>query len=291
MRLLPARLDNALSGAPQSGGARILWMLNNLLLLVGLVLLLYGGGLYAGVAYQRYAARGDTSLPALWAVDGPLPSQTGVASDAPIGAAPSHDGQIVGAVPDAAQAAHRSAVTRVIIPSIGVDSKVVEVGWEIRRQVGQPVAFLQVPEYAVGQNSDSANPGEGGNIVLDGHVAGRGKVFKDLYYVKPGDPIILYSAGKQYQYIVRERLVLQEEGVSAQQQAGNARYIAPTPNEVVTLVTCWPLSGPNRFTQRVVVQALPSGLNAGISSSTVAIGGMLSQLVSWCIWLLAAISR
>lgn len=50
MRLLPARLDHAFSAAPQSGGARILWTLSNLLLLVGLALLLYVGGLYAQVA-------------------------------------------------------------------------------------------------------------------------------------------------------------------------------------------------------------------------------------------------
>src|SRR6185503_9007519 len=161
------------------------------------------------------------------------------------------------AVPDSAQAAKSPTVTRVSIPSIGVDSKVVEVGWDVEQQGGQQVAVWQVAEYAVGQHRGSANPGEGGNIVLAGHVGGYGKVFKDLFYVKPGDQITLYSAGQQYMYVVQERLLLTEEGVSAEQHAANAQYIAPTDHEVVTLVTCWPPKGPDRFTQRVVVRAVP----------------------------------
>jgi sortase A len=117
-------------------------------------------------------------------------------------------------VPDAARLAHQSMVTRLVIPSINVDSKVVEVGWEVVEQNGQQVAIWQVAKYAVGQHKGSANPGEGNNIVLAGHVGGYGKVFKDLYYVKSDDQITIYSAGQQYLYMVQERLVLQEESVS-----------------------------------------------------------------------------
>jgi sortase A len=113
-----------------------------------------------------------------------------------------------------------------------------------------------------GGSADPLIP-ERGNIVLADHVGGYGKVFKDLFYVKPGDPIILYSAGRQYRYTVQERLVLPEDGVSAQQQAANERYIESTPYELVTLVTCWPANGPTRFTQRVVVHAVPSSANVG----------------------------
>jgi LPXTG-site transpeptidase (sortase) family protein len=114
-----------------------------------------------------------------------------------------------------------------------------------------------VAEYAVGQHRGSSNPGEGGNVVLAGHVGGYGKVFKDLFYVNPGDQITLYSDGQQYLYTVQERLVLTEEGVSPEQRDANAQYIAPTDHEVVTLVTCWPPKGPTKFTQRVVVRAVP----------------------------------
>jgi sortase (surface protein transpeptidase) len=52
-------------------------------------------------------------------------------------------------------------------------------------------------------------------------------------------------------------VVVDEEGVSAEQQALNARYIQPTDRETVTLVTCWPATGKNRFSQRIIVRAVP----------------------------------
>jgi len=252
--------SSAKPAAQQPGRrARVLWTLGNLFMLVGVVLLVYVAGIYVQADYDRYAARGDTDLPAPVAVSAPaddepapftapvLNSSSGVTSE----------GQVVGAVPDSAQLAKAPSVTRVAIPSIGVDSKVVEVGWDIQQQGDQQVAIWQVAKYAVGQHRGSANPGDGGNIVLAGHVGGYGKVFKDLFYVKPGDQITLYSNGQQYLYTVQQRLLVTEEGVSPEQHAANAQLIAPTDHELVTLVTCWPWQGRNKFTQRVIVQAVP----------------------------------
>lgn len=242
--------------APLSVRARLFWTLGNALMLIGVVVLLYVGGLYTQADYARYAARGDTDLPP------PKPIARLIREEpapftAPVLNASTPEGNIVGAVPDAAQAAHESTITRVAIPSIGVDSKVVEVGWEIKEQGGQQIAVWQVAEYAVGQHRGSANPGEGDNVVLAGHVGGYGKVFKDLFYVQPGDQITLYSRDQQYLYVVQENLLLDEENVSDEERAANAEYIAPTDQEVVTLVTCWPASGPNKFSQRIVVRAVP----------------------------------
>jgi len=248
-----------------SGRARLFWTLGNLCMLIGVVLLLYVGGIYSQAEYERYAARGDTDLPAPVAVTSPQQSEEPAPFIAPVlnqsGSIESASGQIVSAVPTN-QAPHESMVARVVIPSIGVDSKVVEVGWDVVKQNGQDVAVWQVAEYAVGQHRGSANPGEGSNVVLAGHVGGYGKVFKDLFYVKPGDQITLYSAGQQYLYTVQERLLVTEEGVSDEQHAANAQLIAPTDHEVVTLVTCWPAKGANKFTQRVVVRATPFGASA-----------------------------
>jgi LPXTG-site transpeptidase (sortase) family protein len=254
--------------AEPSRRARVLWTLGNLFMLVGIVLLLYVGGVYAQAEYDRYAARGDTDLPAPVDVAPPV-EQEPAPFIAPVlnavAPADSSEGQVIGAIPNI-QPEHKSAVTRVIIPSIGVDSKVVEVGWEVQDQNGQQVALWNVAKYAVGQHRGSANPGEGNNVVLAGHVGGYGKVFKDLYYVKPGDQITLYSAGQQYLYTVQERLLVTEEGVSAEQHAANAELIAPTDHEVVTLVTCWPATGKDKFTQRVVVRAVPFGTTANSSA-------------------------
>ncbi|HET9222719.1 MAG TPA: sortase [Roseiflexaceae bacterium] len=252
---------------PRLSRSRLIWTLGNALMLVGVVLLLYVGGIYAQAEYDRYAARGDTDLPAPRVIAN-LPAPAAPAYQPAPFTAPDlstssySEGPVRSAVPDAARAAHQSTITRVAVPSIGVDSKVVEVGWDVTEQNGQQVAVWQVAEYAVGQHRGSANPGEGDNVVLAGHVGGYGKVFKNLFYINPGDQITLYSGDQQYLYTVQERLILTEEGVSPDQQAANAQYIAPTGSEVVTLVTCWPPKGADKFTQRIVVRAVPFGASA-----------------------------
>lgn len=233
---------------------RIIWTVGNLLMLAGMYLLLYVGGIYVQVEYNRLAARGDSELPAPTAARVGWPAEAVPAFDVPM---LNIQGQVLGTVPSEEQAAHTSTVSRVIIPSIGVDSKVVEVGWQVQEQNGSQVAVWEVAEYAVGQHKGSANPGEGSNVVLAGHVGGYGMVFYDLFHVQPGDQIVLYSQGEQYLYVVQEHLVLDEEGAPPEQRAANARYIEPTDSEVVTLITCWPPSGPTKFTQRVVIRAVP----------------------------------
>lgn len=254
------------------------WTLGNLLLFGGIYLLLYVGGIYADIEYHRMAARGDSDIEVPRRVMGelaapiarPRPAAAGQAAASPAAqspaALPSFDapalaaeGQIASAPPDAAAAAQVGTVERIVLPSIKVDSKVIEVGWDLVEQGGQQVAVWQVAEYAVGQHIGSANPGQGGNVVLAGHVGGYGKVFRDLYYVLPGDPVVLYSEGRQFEYVVTERMILDEEGVPAAQRAANAALIGPTDHEVVTLVTCWPLTGPNKFSQRVIIRATPFG--------------------------------
>jgi sortase A len=273
---------------------RLYWTLGNLLLFGGVYLLVYVGGMYAYVDFQRAAARGDSaieaprviisapSLPVATAaasnVIAPAPTAAAPTAVAPAAAAPAAaapavvvnpapaaipapalDGQIVSPPPAPEQAKHISTVERLILPSIKVDSKVIEVGWELIEQNGQQASVWQVAEFAVGQHKGSANPGEGDNIVLAGHVGGFGRVFRDLFYVLPGDPVIVYSNGREYRYTVSERLIVDEEGpdVTAEQRAANAELIAPTDHEVLTMVTCWPSTGPDKFTQRVIIRALP----------------------------------
>jgi LPXTG-site transpeptidase (sortase) family protein len=252
--------------------AKIYWTLGNVLMFVGIVVLLYVGGVYANEEYGRYAARGDTDAPAPAVVVEPERRVEPAPFIAPRLNVHSPAARVEGAVtsplPEQVQADQRSLVSRVIIPSIGVDSKVVEVGWDIEEQNGRQVAVWQVAKFAVGQHKGSANPGEGNNVVLAGHVGGYGKVFKDLYYVNPGDQITIYSDSQQFLYTVTERLLVTEEGVSPEQQAANAQLIAPTDTETVTLVTCWPPDGAEKFTQRVVVHAVPFTTGASSDHAT-----------------------
>lgn len=244
--------------------ARLILTIGNLLFFAGIYVLLYVGGVQSQIAYHRLAARGDNDLVAHPVViAAPSSSENNARSEPAVFSVP-----VIGEVTaplsadDSTSAAPATTVNRLVIPSIDVDSKVVEVGWRIEDIAGQETAIWDVAEFAVGQHRGSANPGQGGNIVLAGHVGGYGKVFRDLYYVNPGDQIIVYSQGQQYLYLVEERILVTEEGVSAEQRAANARYIAPTDHEVVTMVTCWPISGPDRFSQRIIVRAVPFDSNA-----------------------------
>jgi LPXTG-site transpeptidase (sortase) family protein len=226
---------------------RIAWTFGNLFMLVGLFLLAYVGGTYADDAYNRAAARGDSDLllPAALVED--------VAQDSPQAfIAPNLNVSGV-AAPAAPAQPHQSQVSRIQIPSIAVDSKVIEVGWTVENEV----AVWQVAKYAVGQHRGSANPGEGSNTVLAGHVGGSAPVFQRLIEVVPGDQVILTSAGQQFLYVVREVERVQEVGVSDEQRLANAAYMDPTAAEMVTIITCWPPSGPNAFDQRIVVRAVP----------------------------------
>lgn len=273
-------------GSDLSARRRLLWTVGNLCMLMGVVVFLYVGGLYTTEAYNRYAARGDSDVPA------PIQTNDDVVEPAPfVSPAPVHTtgstgiaqsrgealewdeiirgqrglrsetastGQVVSQVPVVPQVPKKALVTRLVIPSIKVDSKVVEVGWEVVEQNGQQVAVWQVAKYAVGQHRGSANPGEDDNIVMAGHVGGYGFVFRDLYYVRAGEKIIIYTGEQKFTYTIKERLVVDEEGVPAEQRAANARYIESTGSELVTLVTCWPATGPMKFTQRVIVRAVPA---------------------------------
>jgi LPXTG-site transpeptidase (sortase) family protein len=248
---------------------RLYWTLGNLLMVAGVYLLFYVGGLYSFFEYQRLAARGDSDLELLRPISvvqpaaaTSLPTVEAVAAAvvAPTEfVAPNLNGQIASALPSAQQAAHIATIERLVIPSVAIDSKVIEVGWSVIEQAGQQVAVWDVAEFAVGQHRGSANPGEGDNIVLAGHVGGYGQVFRDLFYVRPGEPVIIYSNGQQFRYVITERLVVDEEGAPLEQRLANAQMIAPTGSEMVTMVTCWPATGPDKFKQRVIVRAVPFG--------------------------------
>lgn len=284
---------------------RILWMLGNCFIIIGLYTLLYVGGIYAQAAYNIEAARGDSELPMIAAGPVSVPMNAAIPVGEEVAAAPTPtasvalvaslvdseagepapeeatpvptstapatvetaepapvlqqaDGAIVSSVPRSTdQPADGSLVSRVAIPSLDIDAKVIEVGWEVQEQNGQQMAVWQVAEYAVGHHQGSANPGEGSNVVLAGHVGGYGKVFKDLFYIQPGAEVVVYIGEQQHRYVIEERLVLNEVGVPPQQRAANAQYIEPTNEETLTLVTCWPASGPDKFSQRIVVRAAP----------------------------------
>lgn len=144
--------------------------------------------------------------------------------------------------------------TRVEIPTIEVDTPVVELGWSRKEQAGKVFSEWDVAEYAAGWHKNSALPGQGGNIVLSGHNNILGAVFRELDQLKKDDLITLWLDNQSYTYAVNQVIVLPDSGVSQEQRVENARWIGPFDEERLTLVSCWPR---NNNTHRIVVVARP----------------------------------
>ncbi|HET7034106.1 MAG TPA: sortase [Thermomicrobiaceae bacterium] len=150
----------------------------------------------------------------------------------------------------------QAPATHITIPAVGIDTKVVEVGYDLVQIEGQQVIQWQVADYAAGHNNLSANPGEGGNIVISGHDDWRGEVFRTLDKVKLGDQIILTTSTGQHRYAVSEIEYRKEVGVPLSERLATGMFLAPMPEERVTLVTCWPYGVDDH---RLIVIAKPVG--------------------------------
>jgi len=108
--------------------------------------------------------------------------------------------------------------------------------------------------YAAGWHETSAPLGVPGNTVLNGHNTTNGEVFRDLYTLEIEDTITVYADDASYTYAVTETLLLPEAGQPLDVRRQNARYVMPTGDERLTLVTCHPY-GSLRY--RLIVIARP----------------------------------
>jgi len=146
--------------------------------------------------------------------------------------------------------------SRIVIPTIGVDALIVPISWQAVEVGDQTQAAWEVPDmYAAGWHETSAPLGVPGNTVLNGHNTTHGEIFRDLYTLEVGDAIIVYSGDTLYAYAVTEILILPEGGQPLEVRIENARYILPTDDERLTLVTCHPY-GSLRY--RLIVIAHPT---------------------------------
>jgi LPXTG-site transpeptidase (sortase) family protein len=152
--------------------------------------------------------------------------------------------QLAGLIPD-----------RLVIPIINLDAPIVPVGYQELAYGGKVIDLWLAPEqYAAGWQATSAFLGDPGNTVLNGHHNAFGMVFKDLYKLKRGDALRVFSGSVEFRYQVVSNLLLPERYESLSSRLENAYWIEPTSDERITLVTCWP---ENSNTHRVVIVARP----------------------------------
>jgi sortase (surface protein transpeptidase) len=119
--------------------------------------------------------------------------------------------------------------TRIVIDAVGIDQKIVSVGLDKKRV---PI----VPDHDVGWYNLSAQPGQGDNIVLWGHVLRFRQTpkipapFARLKELKPGAAVVLYDQqGNAHNYVVKKQIWVLPNEVD---------YILPKDKEMITMVSC-----------------------------------------------------
>jgi sortase A len=244
-------------------------LVGNLLIVFGVLLLLGIGGWYA---YQQWSndqfvaeveGKFGSGVVVPTIEEGATPKPTAVPAAALPTPLPLLNNTAVGIATQIVGVANtptphpidNSAPVRLFIPSVRIDTKVVPVGWNMIPAPGGGVkSEWEVADYAVGHHAGSANPGQVGNVVLSGHVDYRGQVFKDLKDVNKGDEVVVYTEKGQYIYVVTDLKIVREEGVPDAQRRENAKFMNPTPDLTLTMITCWPYG---IDTHRLIVIAKP----------------------------------
>ena len=143
-----------------------------------------------------------------------------------------------------------------VIPAIGVDAPILPVTLvtttaDDKRSSQQ---WTVPDQYAAGWHDSSAPPGQPGNTVINGHNNIYGAVFHDLVDLPLGAEILLVKGDQSLIYQVTGREFLHEQGQPLRTRLRNARWILPTADQRLTLVTCWPNSSNSH---RLVVIAQP----------------------------------
>jgi LPXTG-site transpeptidase (sortase) family protein len=147
---------------------------------------------------------------------------------------------------------------RIVIPAIQLDARVVPAGYQLIQLGGQVFQQWDAPnEYSAGWQQTSARLGVPGNTVLNGHHNIYGMVFGRLIDLSEGDFIQMYSGSTLYNFVITNKMILPERGEPIAVRMDNARWLLPTNDERLTLITCWPqLSN----THRLIIVAKPVGL-------------------------------
>lgn len=145
--------------------------------------------------------------------------------------------------------------TRIVASKIDLDAPVEAIGVTPVQSGGETYYQWLVPnDFVAGWHDNSALLGQPGNTVLNGHHNVYGEVFRDIIDLEVGDELILYDAEQAYKYQVTDKEILLERGQSLEVRLENAQWIAPTEDERITIVTCWPYTDNSH---RLVVVAKP----------------------------------
>jgi len=144
----------------------------------------------------------------------------------------------------------------IIIDKIELEAPVLETEQISVKIAEQKYAQFLVPEeFAAGWHAGSAGIGAIGNTVISGHHNAYGKVFENLYKLEIGDVIKLQDEeGNIYKYIIANKMIFPEKDEDLEVRLENGRWIQPTDDERLTVVTCWPADSNSH---RLILVAVP----------------------------------
>jgi LPXTG-site transpeptidase (sortase) family protein len=144
---------------------------------------------------------------------------------------------------------------RIVIEQIGLDAPV-KIAQSINVSVeDQEVTQFLVPEeFAAGWHEGSAPLGVVGNTVISGHHNAFDEVFKELVDLETGDRVTVLSSAAEFNYVITNKMILSERNEPLEVRIENGRWILPSDDERLTLVTCWPK---NSNTHRLILVAVP----------------------------------
>lgn len=121
----------------------------------------------------------------------------------------------------------------------------------VREGVGGKILKL-----AVGHIPGTVLPGQAGNIGLAGH---RDTFFRGLKDLKTGDEIHFATLSGDFQYVVESLTIVEPD---------NAGALAPSLENVLTMVTCYPFyyvgDAPKRFVARARQASLPTPAQSSV---------------------------
>jgi sortase A len=224
-----------------------------------------------------------TSTPTVPKPTQPAPTGTEPASPAPLlpTIAPAQAPEATATAPASTATSIPSATpvltsvpVRLVIPDLKIDVPVVEMGWRVVQTSDGPRSDWVIPKNEAGHHINSALLGENGNLVISGHNNIYGEVLKPISFAWDSDTgiqvdnftdrsellngreIELFDAtGQAFKYTISAFYRLKDTGVSLQQRIANGRFMEPTDQAQVTIITCWP---PSSNTHRLVVVAVPA---------------------------------
>ena len=104
-----------------------------------------------------------------------------------------------------------------------------------------------------GHIEETAYPGEEGNLGIAGH---RDTVFRPVRGLKIGDPLLLETADRTFEYRVVSTSIVEPTDVYV---------LDPTPRASITLVTCFPFTFVGHAPKRYIVRAEMVGTTARTS--------------------------